>query len=338
MLTSETSASWRCVLSGLPSAQRAFELIVLDPAGRVRFSGAHATASLAQGDAICRSGRGVSATNRTGRYALEQLMRCTLADAATGTAAVPRVVPLPRAGRLPLIAIGLPITHSRRHADFELGAVILLRDPEHVQVPPKRLVRDMFGLTVAEADVAVAIASGHALKEVARLRTCSLNTVRTLASRVLEKTGCRRQAEVVRLLGALNDALTAANVLASGTALAVEVGEDRSRRACSLYETLLRLPLNAPPNQHATVVSRTFSPGDDTGFHLHGSGHEVVCVLEGSLTMEYLDRPASATGADEAIYVPPGVIHRGVNADRSSPLSLFHIGIGPAGSIDRRNA
>ena len=324
-------------MSQLQPAQRAFELIVLDPAGRVRFSDAYASALLAHGDAICRSGSGVAATNRTGREALERLMRCTLADAAADTAAVPRVVPLPRAGRLPLIAIGLPITHSGRHADFELGAVILLRDPEHVQVPPKRVMRDMFGLTVAEADVAVALASGHTLKEIARLRTCSLNTVRTLVSRVLQKTGCRRQAEVVRLLGALNDALTAAGGLVSGTALAADVGEDRLRRACSLYETLLRLPLNAPPNQHATVVSRAFSPGDDTGFHLHGSGHEVVCVLKGSLTMEYVDRPASATGAGEAIYVPPGVIHRGINAAHGNPLSLFHIGIGPEGSIDRRS-
>lgn len=322
----------------LQPAQQAFELIVLDPAGRVRFSDAHASALLANGNAVCRSGGGVSATDRTGRDALERLMRCTLADAAADTAAVPRVVPLPRTGRLPLIAIGLPITRSRRHADFELGAVILLRDPEHVHVPPKRVVRDMFGLTVAEADVAMAIASGHTLKEVALLRTCSLNTVRTLAGRVLAKTGCRRQAEVVRLLGALNDALAAASGLASGAALAAAVGDDLSRRACSQYETLLRLPLHAPPNQHATVVSRAFAPGDDTGFHLHGSGHEIVCVLEGSLTMEYRDRPASATGAGEAIYVPPGVIHRGINADRGNPLSLFHIGIGPAGSIDRRNA
>ena len=313
-----------------------FGLIVVDPAGRVRFSNAQAAALLAKGDTLFRSSGGMLATSRHGREGLRRLLRCTLEDAAADAAAVPRVVPLPRPGHLPLIAIALPISGSRRHTDFELGAVIVLRDPEQVHFPPKPMVREMFGLTNAEADVALAIGGGSVLKEIARLRSCSVNTVRTLTGRVLEKTGCRRQADVVRLLGALNDALAAASGLASGMAVAGGMTVDLSHRMLSRFDTLLRLPLRAPPDQHATVVSRAFAPGDETGFHLHGSGHEIVCVLDGALTMEYVDRPASATTAGEAIYVPPGVIHRGVNADRG-PLSLFHIGIGPAGSIDRRN-
>ena len=323
-------------MSESQSTLEVFGLIVVDPAGRVRFSNAQAAALLAKGDALFRSSGGMLATSRHGREGLQRLLRCTLEDAAADAAAVPRVVPLPRPGHLPLIAIALPISGSRRQADFELGAVIVLRDPEQVHFPPKPIVREMFGLTNAEADVALAIGGGSVLKEIARLRSCSVNTVRTLAGRVLEKTGCRRQAEVVRLLGALNDALAAASGLASGMAVAGGMTVDLSHRLLSRFDTLLRLPLRAPPDQHATVVSRAFAPGDETGFHLHGSGHEIVCVIDGALTMEYVDRPASATAAGEAIYVPPGVIHRGVNADRS-PLSLFHIGIGPAGSIDRRN-
>jgi len=315
-----------------------FDLVVLDPAGRICFSNAQASAWVTDGDTVCRLRDGLSAPSRAGREALDRLIRNTLADASAGVPSMPRVVPLPRHGRLPLVAVGLPITRSRSHSDFELGAAILLRDPEVVQLPPERLVREMFQLTQAEAQVALALAGDRSLKEIALDRACSVNTVRTLVGRVFLKTGCRRQSEVVRVVGALNDVLAASAGLASGLAWTTALQSEVSHRAVlGHYDELLRLPLRAPPNQHATIVSRSFAPGDDTGYHLDGCGHEIVCILEGTLTMEYLDRPMTETAAGEAVYVPPGVAHRGVNTGAAGALSLFHVGIGPAGSIDRRN-
>ena len=83
--------------------------------------------------------------------------------------------------------------------------MILCASPEHVRWPPKRVMRDSLALPFAEADVATAIASGHSLKEVALLRTCSVNnTVRTLVSRVLDKTAVGGRPKSCALLGALN--------------------------------------------------------------------------------------------------------------------------------------
>lgn len=235
------------------------------------------------------------------------------------------------------MAVGLPITRSRSHADFKLGAALLLRNPEVIQLPPQRMVREMFGLTQAEAEVALALASHCGLKEIAADRACSVNTVRTLAGRVFQKTGCRRQAEVVRVLGALNEVLAASAGLSSGLAWSAALPAELSQRAAlSHVDELLRLPLQAPPNQQATIVSRGFAPGADTGYHLHGCGHEIICVLEGTLTMQYLDGATCTTAADEATYVPPGVVHRGINAGAAGALSLFHVGIGTAGSVARR--
>jgi DNA-binding CsgD family transcriptional regulator/quercetin dioxygenase-like cupin family protein len=238
---------------------------------------------------------------------------------------------------LPLIAVAVPITGGRPQADFELGAAIQLRDPEAVEQPPGDVAREVFGLTAAEAAVALALAADRTLKEIAHQRRCSINTVRTLVGRVFVKTGCRRQSELVRVIGALTDALSAGNGLASGLALTAPGQPLFDRIAASHLRALLQLPLHAPPNQHATIVARGFAPGDRTGYHLHGCGHEIVCVLEGSLTMQYVDTPAVDTRAGEAIYVAPGVVHQGVNTSADGALTLFHIGIGPAGSIDRRN-
>jgi len=138
--------------------------------------------------------------------------------------------------------------------------------------------------------------------------------VRTLVGRVYAKTGCRRQSELVRLIGALNEGRAAGAGLASGLATAGLLLEQASWR-CGVGQmrALLELPLSAPPDQRATIISRGFAPGDDTGHHVHGCGHEIVCVLQGSLTMEYPGQASVETGAGEAIYVAPGVVHRGVN-------------------------
>jgi quercetin dioxygenase-like cupin family protein len=162
--------------------------------------------------------------------------------------------------------------------------------------------------------------------------------VRTLVGRVFAKTGCRRQAELVRLVGALNDARAAAAGVSAGLATAAPLlAAAAQRETVRRLRALLELPLSAPPDQHATIVSRGFAPGDDTGYHVHGCGHEIVCVMDGALTMEYPSQAPIETVAGEAIYVAPGVVHRGVNTSASCALSLLHVGIGPGGSIDRRD-
>ena len=66
-----------------------------------------------------------------------------------------------------------------------------------VKLPP--LAR-RFGLTGAEADVLNELSSGASAKEIAERRKVQVSTVRTQIRGLLEKTGSRRQADLVRLL------------------------------------------------------------------------------------------------------------------------------------------
>ena len=219
-----------------------------------------------------------------------------------------------------------------------LAAAILLSDPDVLDLPPPAMVREVFNLTPAEADIALAVGGGQTLKEIAQQRGCSVNTVRTLVGRAFTKTGCRRQSELVRVISTLNDIRAAGAGLASGMALAAPAYQHAFHRgATSQLRALLELPLQAPPNQRATVIARGFGPGESTGSHVHGCGHEIVCVLDGSLTLEYASHAPTRTVAGEAVYVPPGVAHCGLNTSATSGMSLLHVGIGPGGSIDRRN-
>lgn len=61
-------------------------------------------------------------------------------------------------------------------------------------------LRKLYGLSGAEAAIAAGLAEGSTIRELADLRGTSIHTVRLQAKRVLEKLGCRRQSEVVRLI------------------------------------------------------------------------------------------------------------------------------------------
>jgi DNA-binding CsgD family transcriptional regulator len=61
-------------------------------------------------------------------------------------------------------------------------------------------VRELFGLSKAETDIATSLASGRTLDEIACDRGCAVATVRSQIKSVMQKMGCRRQSDVVRLI------------------------------------------------------------------------------------------------------------------------------------------
>lgn len=79
-------------------------------------------------------------------------------------------------------------------------ALVLVSDPQNVRGPAATLLREVLGLTGAEAALAQALQNGVAVNDYARSRSISLNTVYTHLRRIKEKTGCRRTAELIRKL------------------------------------------------------------------------------------------------------------------------------------------
>ncbi|MFK8254114.1 helix-turn-helix transcriptional regulator [Ancylobacter terrae] len=68
---------------------------------------------------------------------------------------------------------------------------------------PASLIQSLFDLTPAEANVATRIADGRTAEEIAQADQKSVDTVRNQLKAVLQKTGCHRQSDLVRLLGQL---------------------------------------------------------------------------------------------------------------------------------------
>ncbi len=78
--------------------------------------------------------------------------------------------------------------------------VCVTADLECGRVPTVESLRDLFGLTAAEARVALALTEGLSPAEAAERLKVSSNTVRVHLARIFDKTGTRRQSELARLM------------------------------------------------------------------------------------------------------------------------------------------
>jgi DNA-binding CsgD family transcriptional regulator len=82
----------------------------------------------------------------------------------------------------------------------ETSAIILLDLDAHPE-PSPRALQSLFGLTAAETQLAVELARGHNLLDIARSRRLSRTTIRSQLAALFVKTQTRRQADLVALLG-----------------------------------------------------------------------------------------------------------------------------------------
>jgi DNA-binding CsgD family transcriptional regulator len=120
-----------------------------------------------------------------------------------------RVVALPSpAGGLPMIVLVSPMRMRDLKRPDRCGhrnavGLVKLYDPGRQAPIPVSWMMDAYCLTRAEAQVAIAIASGASVAEIALRLRISSNTVRTHLRHVFDKTGNRRQTHLCRLVSTL---------------------------------------------------------------------------------------------------------------------------------------
>lgn len=83
---------------------------------------------------------------------------------------------------------------------FQEPSAVVVLSPEPRTLPVGRMLCDLFRLTAAEARVAVELACGASLAELAKVRGVRQSTLRSQLKAILEKTDSRRQSDVVRLV------------------------------------------------------------------------------------------------------------------------------------------
>lgn len=213
-LASASESLLRIVFDHLPQA-----VILADSMGQVVFANREARMIGAAGNGLRLGPGGLRAETVEQTKALRALI-----DAAAGAqSANPGGAALAlsrRSGRaLSLVVSPLPSARGMSAClDSEPHVLILVVDPDRALPLSAEQLRQLYGFTPAEAQVAIAAVRGRGLPAIAAELDIALTTAKTHLQRVFEKTGTRRQAELVRLILASGSGLHLANagpVLAS---------------------------------------------------------------------------------------------------------------------------
>lgn len=94
-----------------------------------------------------------------------------------------------------------PLLRKERHdVDERAIAIVFVRDPLSPNLAAASVLREVFGFTEAEANLARALQSGQSVTAYAEGRAVSINTAYTHLRRLKEKTGSNRLAELLRKL------------------------------------------------------------------------------------------------------------------------------------------
>lgn len=127
-------------------------------------------------------------------------LREALNDAATR--AHERVLVLGRQTGAPVVVDVLPSLPARTVC-FRRQAVLLLRERAPGGADRGPVLQELYGLTSAEAEVAMAMTQGAPVSDIAASRGVAPSTVRAQVKAILSKVGVGRQVELVQRLAAV---------------------------------------------------------------------------------------------------------------------------------------
>jgi PAS domain S-box-containing protein len=146
-------------------------------------------------------------------------LRSRFASALGAVARIEEVAPafmaadfaVPREGGLPPYTVSVrPLVRTRGQVDYaDAAAMLLVHDPLERNLAAGQMLRDLYGLTNAEAQMVQALSTGMTAGAYAQSRGISITTVYTHLRRTREKTGWRSVAELTRRFHELNVSLRA---------------------------------------------------------------------------------------------------------------------------------
>jgi DNA-binding CsgD family transcriptional regulator len=152
-------------------------------------------------DGLKMSAARIAATSTHAEHKLNHALHAALTDNGSQIRSGRSFVCERPSGKRPYVVHVLPLHHTAPdEISSEARALVLIIDPDQEPEPAAALLRHLYGLTIAEADIALHIARGANLTEISDQLSVSITTVRKHLQHVYDKTDTHRQAELVRLL------------------------------------------------------------------------------------------------------------------------------------------
>lgn len=193
------------VLDGLSAG-----MILIDANGRIVHANAAGNTMLAAADFLRKTacGRLVAGDPQVNEALREILLAAGAGDAALGVKGI--ALPLASRNGARYVAHVLPMTSgARRNAGLAYNAVaaLFIRKAVLETFSPSGVIGEMYNLTPTELRVLLAIVDVGGVPEVAASLGVAATTVKTHLSRLFEKTGVGRQADLVKLVAGFSTPL-----------------------------------------------------------------------------------------------------------------------------------
>jgi DNA-binding CsgD family transcriptional regulator len=174
-------------------------LILLDRKGRVLFVNKAASLLAGVRDGIALTAQGLALGHAGEQRRLNRLIAAALAPQAEPSNGM--MLASRPSGRRPLSILVSPLrVDEDGFAAVAPAVCITITDPARDALLPEAALRELFGLTRAEAKLAARLARGDALAQAAEELGLSYATVRAQLVAIFRKTHTNRQGELVRLL------------------------------------------------------------------------------------------------------------------------------------------
>ena len=184
-------------------------MFLVDATGRIVHSNASGHGMISEATALrAPCGRLGAVDARADQALLDSFAAAARGDAALGKKGI--AVPLKARDEQRYVAHVLPLTSGSRRkagASYAAAATVFVRRAELDLPSPPEAVAKEFGLTPAELRVLFAIIEVGSVREVSQVLGVSEATVKTHLRHLFEKTGTRRQAELVKLVAGYANAL-----------------------------------------------------------------------------------------------------------------------------------
>jgi DNA-binding CsgD family transcriptional regulator len=103
-----------------------------------------------------------------------------------------------------MVVLPLPAAHRLATAWQRPAALVIFHGPKRVSALLGEILRDIYGLSNSELRLAVRIADGAGLRDIAACLGISKETARSALKAVFQKTGTHSQSQLIRLLTLLS--------------------------------------------------------------------------------------------------------------------------------------
>lgn len=173
-------------------------VVLLDGSKRIIFANARAEQLQSVNDGLRFGNGGISLESRAENEQLRGLIERAVSNGERREGSVRAARP---SGKTPygISVFAISQNHSALSA-FRPAACVVISDPEQSTILPVERLQAAFGLTRAEARLAAKLAYGDDLRIAAEKLAITYGTARTRLSQIFEKTGTKRQGQLITLL------------------------------------------------------------------------------------------------------------------------------------------